>query len=62
MANGSGSLSERTANELYSMIVLQKTFAPGEKLPNENDLSQKLGVAPLSARILPPSTNTTWAR
>lgn len=50
MANGSSSLSERTANELYSMIVLQKAFAPGEKLPNENDLSQQLGVSRTTLR------------
>jgi DNA-binding FadR family transcriptional regulator len=45
MANENRSLSERTANELYNLIVLQKEFAPGQKLPNENELSQNLGVS-----------------
>ena len=38
MSGDSRSLSERTANELYNMIVLQKKFSAGEKLPNENEL------------------------
>lgn len=50
MANENRSLSERTASELYSMIVLQKEFAPGQKLPNENDLSQSLGVSRTTLR------------
>ncbi len=50
MASGTRSLSERTANELYNMIVLQKTFAPGDKLPNENELSQSLGVSRTTLR------------
>lgn len=50
MAGDNRSLSERTASELYSMIVLQKKFAPGEKLPNENDLSQSLGVSRTTLR------------
>jgi DNA-binding FadR family transcriptional regulator len=45
MANENRSLSERTANELYNLIVLQKEFAPGQKLPNENELSLNLGVS-----------------
>jgi DNA-binding FadR family transcriptional regulator len=44
------SLSERTANELYNMIVLQKQFAPGDKLPNENELSMSLDVSRTTLR------------
>lgn len=50
MANENRSLSERIANELYNIIVLQKKFAPGDKLPNENDLSQSLGVSRTTLR------------
>jgi DNA-binding FadR family transcriptional regulator len=44
------SLSERIATELYNIVVLQKKFAPGDKLPNENDLSQQLGVSRTTLR------------
>lgn len=50
MSGDNKSLSERTANELYNMIVLQKKFAPGEKLPNENELSLSLGVSRTTLR------------
>lgn len=44
------SLSERTADTLYSMIMLEQAFLPGEKLPNENDLAEKLGVSRATLR------------
>jgi DNA-binding FadR family transcriptional regulator len=44
------SLSEKIANELYTIIVLQKKFEPGDKLPNENDLSERLGVSRTTLR------------
>lgn len=50
MSGDNKSLSERTANELYKMIVLQKKFAAGEKLPNENELSISLGVSRTTLR------------
>lgn len=50
MANENRSLSERTASELYNMIVLHREFAPGHKLPNENDLSESLGVSRTTLR------------
>ena len=50
MSGDNKSLSERTANELYNMIVLQKKFAPGEKIPNENELSLSLGVSRTTLR------------
>ncbi len=44
------SLSERTADVLYNMIVIDQTISPGEKLPNENDLSDELGVSRATLR------------
>lgn len=44
------SLSQQTARRLYSLIAAEKEFAPGEKLPNELDLSQRLGVSRATLR------------
>ncbi len=44
------SLSERTADVLYDMIMAEKAFLPGEKLPNENELSERLGVSRATLR------------
>ncbi len=38
-------LSERTADRLYEMIVEEHRYNPGCKLPNENELSEELGVS-----------------
>ena len=50
MSGDNRSLSERTATELYNMIVLQKKFSAGEKLPNENELATSLGVSRTTLR------------
>ena len=39
-------LTQRTADRLRHMIVKQKKFHFGEKLPNENDLSEQLCAKP----------------
>ena len=44
------SLSQQTARRLYSLIAAEKRFAPGEKLPNELDLAQDLGVSRATLR------------
>lgn len=44
------SLSERTAEEIYSQIVEHKRYAPGDKLPSENELAQELGVSRTTLR------------
>ena len=37
------SLSQQTARRLYNLIAAEKKLAPGEKLPNELELSQEMG-------------------
>lgn len=46
----SKSLSERTADRLYSMITVEQSLLPGEKLPNENILSAELNVSRATLR------------
>ena len=36
-------LSQQTAQRLYTAIAVEQQFAPGEKLPNEMELSRRLG-------------------
>ena len=43
-------LSERTADRLYEMIVEEKRYEPGSKLPNENELSDALQVSRATLR------------
>ena len=39
------SLAESTAEEIFNMIVVDKKYLPGEKIPNENELSTKMRVS-----------------
>ena len=43
-------LSQQTADRLYNMIAVEKTLLPGDKLPNEVELSQRLGVSRTTLR------------
>ena len=43
-------LSEQTADRLYEMIVDEQRYAPGSKLPNENELSEALKVSRTTLR------------
>jgi len=45
-----GKLSEKTADLLYERIVEEQRYAPGSKLPNENDLSAELQVSRTTLR------------
>lgn len=44
------SLSQQTAERLYSRIVVEKRLAAGDKLPNEVDLSKELEVSRATLR------------
>lgn len=44
------SLFQETADRLYGRIVVEGKLAPGEKLPNELDLSRELGVSRTTLR------------
>jgi DNA-binding FadR family transcriptional regulator len=44
------SLSQQTADRLYTLIVIEHRLAPGEKLPNEVDLARELGVSRTTLR------------
>ena len=43
-------LSEQTSDRLYERIVDEHRYAPGSKLPNENELSVELGVSRTTLR------------
>jgi len=43
-------LAEVTADRLHDMILCERVFLPGDKLPNENDLSATLGVSRATLR------------
>ena len=43
-------LSEQTSDRLYEMIVDEQRYAPGSKLPNENELSRNLQVSRTTMR------------
>lgn len=47
---GEKRLSESVADEILNMIMIEKRFLPGDKLPNENDLSKKLNISRTTLR------------
>lgn len=44
------SLAENVADNILAMITIDKKFAPGAKLPNENELSEELQVSRTTLR------------
>lgn len=43
-------LSDRVADDILTMITIEKRFTPGDQLPNENELSQELGISRTTLR------------
>lgn len=43
-------LSDRVADEILAMIMIEKKFQPGDQLPNEIELSEKLNVSRTTLR------------
>lgn len=43
-------LSQNTAENIRSMITIEKRFAPGNALPNEQDLADELHVSRTTLR------------
>lgn len=43
-------LSEKVADQILKMITLEKRFNLGDKLPNENELAEELGVSRTTLR------------
>ncbi len=50
MAKERQTLTRRTTEELYRRVVVEKTLAPGEKLPNEVELARELKVSRATLR------------
>ncbi|SER25584.1 DNA-binding transcriptional regulator, FadR family [Gracilibacillus ureilyticus] len=43
-------LSDSVADDIMSMIAIEKRFVPGDKLPNENELSEELNISRTTLR------------
>ena len=50
MPVSASSLSEQAANRILDMILVEKRFQPGDKLPNEMELAQELGISRVTLR------------
>ena len=50
MRNSSSPLSEQASDAIMDMIFIQRRFHPGDKLPNELELSEELGISRITLR------------
>lgn len=47
---GEKRLSDSVAEQILTMITMEKRFQPGDKLPNENELSKELEISRTTLR------------
>ena len=50
MSNRNVMLSEKVADQILKMITIEKRFNLGDKIPNENELAEELGVSRTTLR------------
>ena len=50
MTRAASSLSEQAVNEITNMILVERRFRPGDKLPNEMELAEELGISRITLR------------
>ena len=50
MSGSSSSLAEQSANRIADMILEEKRFQEGDKLPNEMELAELLSVSRVTLR------------
>lgn len=50
MSISASSLSQQAANQILDMILVEKRFQTGDKLPNEMELAQELGISRVTLR------------
>lgn len=50
MTRATSSLSEQAVREITDMILVQRRFHPGDKLPNELELAEELGISRITLR------------
>ena len=50
MPIAASSLSEQAASQIMDMILVEKRFRTGDKLPNEMELAQELGISRVTLR------------